>query len=314
MEIFKIRKRINSVCFAVLLFIAFVSALQLLPIMNFLSGIDVNDSVKESFESIYVGLSYVVSYVVTVLVYKRIFKMEYCSMNIAPHLGRCPIPMILASLGVIFTASHISGYFNFFESSSIFVRYENQSIVLLLFTSAIVPAFCEELFFRGLIMTNLMPLGKGFAIITSAIIFGLIHGNHDQILFATVAGLIFGWVYSETGTLWCGIIIHLLNNTIVVAQTVLAGTLEYTLATKISLVIQLSVFIFGAVSILYLIYKFKEENKVMLNKGCFGKTAVRLWGGETEYSISEYLRGLFAPAAILFAIYVIISEIVYVIS
>lgn len=84
---------------------------------------------------------------------------------------------------------------------------------LLCFISTVaVPAFVEEFACRGLILGALRKYGNGFAIICSSVIFGLMHGNFEQIPFAFLVGLVLGYVYVQTDTLWISVGIHAFNN------------------------------------------------------------------------------------------------------
>ena len=73
---------------------------------------------------------------------------------------------------------------------------------------------CEEVVFRGGIMRPLLKKGLNpwAAIIVSAVIFGLAHGNPAQIPFAALLGVVFGVVYYRTGSLIITTICHILNN------------------------------------------------------------------------------------------------------
>ena len=77
---------------------------------------------------------------------------------------------------------------------------------------AVFPAFFEEFAFRGVIMQPLRKYGDRFAIMVSAVLFGLVHGNIMQMPFAIVAGVALGYAGIVTGSMWTGIIIHFLNN------------------------------------------------------------------------------------------------------
>lgn len=59
-------------------------------------------------------------------------------------------------------------------------------------------AIFEEIIFRGIILENLKKYGELFAIIVSAVIFGLMHGIRFGHSF--IAGLILGFIYVITGT------------------------------------------------------------------------------------------------------------------
>ena len=78
--------------------------------------------------------------------------------------------------------------------------------------TTIVPPIVEEFAMRGLVMGSLRKHGDGFAIIASALLFGLVHGNLMQIPFAFIVGLALGFAVVKTGSIWTGVIIHAVNN------------------------------------------------------------------------------------------------------
>ena len=76
---------------------------------------------------------------------------------------------------------------------------------------AFVGPIAEELLFRGLLLRMLKPYGKRFAILASAILFGLLHGNVVQIPFAAAIGLVLGYITLEYSVVWA-IVLHIFNN------------------------------------------------------------------------------------------------------
>lgn len=85
-------------------------------------------------------------------------------------------------------------------------------IILTFIVYTALPALAEEFLVRGVLMGVLRPLGDGFAIVASAAVFGIMHGNLMQAPSAFAAGLLFGFVAVKTGSLWPGIIGHFINN------------------------------------------------------------------------------------------------------
>lgn len=81
---------------------------------------------------------------------------------------------------------------------------------MFLYASLLAP-ITEELLFRGLILRSLMPYGKKFAVLCSAFLFGIYHGNLAQTPFAFLAGLVLGYVASEYNIIWA-MVIHMVNN------------------------------------------------------------------------------------------------------
>jgi len=82
---------------------------------------------------------------------------------------------------------------------------------------ALLPALCEELAFRGFILSGLRHLGhKWWAIGLTAMFFGIVHGVLQQSLVATVVGLVIGYVAVQSGSLWPCICYHFVHNSLAV--------------------------------------------------------------------------------------------------
>ena len=70
----------------------------------------------------------------------------------------------------------------------------------------------EELFFRKGLINYSEKFGKGFAVIFSALVFGLVHMNLGQFIFAFGIGIVFGIIYLKTKDIKLTMILHFLNN------------------------------------------------------------------------------------------------------
>ena len=79
---------------------------------------------------------------------------------------------------------------------------------------ALTPGICEEVMFRGMIMSSYDSLGKRKAIIYSAILFGLFHFNLQNLLGPIYLGILFGVIAYKTNSLFLAIVGHTINNTI----------------------------------------------------------------------------------------------------
>jgi sodium transport system permease protein len=85
---------------------------------------------------------------------------------------------------------------------------------------AVVPAVCEELAFRGFILSGFRDLGhRGRAVVYSALLFGLAHGILQQSLIAALLGVVLGYLAVQTGSILPCMIFHAVHNTLVVAVT-----------------------------------------------------------------------------------------------
>ena len=78
--------------------------------------------------------------------------------------------------------------------------------------AGILPAFLEEMLFRGVILQSLRKHSNNIAILFSAIAFALCHNSFPQALFAFCMGVIFAVMTIRTGSLLPSIITHAIYN------------------------------------------------------------------------------------------------------
>ncbi|HLU17007.1 MAG TPA: CPBP family intramembrane glutamic endopeptidase [Edaphocola sp.] len=83
-----------------------------------------------------------------------------------------------------------------------------------LLVMALLPAFCEEIFFRGLVQRFMLTFIKSPlpAIIISSILFAALHSSIYNLLPIVLAGTVLGYLYYKTGNIWNNIILHFLIN------------------------------------------------------------------------------------------------------
>jgi membrane protease YdiL (CAAX protease family) len=90
-------------------------------------------------------------------------------------------------------------------------------LVLALVAVGLVPAFAEELFFRGFLQSKLTQWGRTPAIVASATAFGFFHFDLAQGSVAFLAGLLLGWAAARFGSIRPCILAHATNNALFVA-------------------------------------------------------------------------------------------------
>jgi len=90
--------------------------------------------------------------------------------------------------------------------------------LLKLLVIALLPAIGEELFFRAIIQNELLSsIGKkDIAIIMTAVIFSAFHLQFEAFLPRFFLGLILGYVYYWSGSIWVSISLHFINNGLLV--------------------------------------------------------------------------------------------------
>ena len=86
----------------------------------------------------------------------------------------------------------------------------SDSFSMFLYLTLLAPV-TEEIFFRGVILRSLEPYGKKLAILGSAFLFGIFHGNIIQSPYAFLVGLVLGYVTVEYSIGWA-MVLHMFNN------------------------------------------------------------------------------------------------------
>ncbi|HMP82799.1 MAG TPA: ABC transporter permease subunit/CPBP intramembrane protease [Verrucomicrobiota bacterium] len=87
---------------------------------------------------------------------------------------------------------------------------------LLWIVLALSPAVCEELLFRGLIFSGFRKYGAWVAIVVSALLFGIAHASIYRLLPTFALGLLMGVVIWRSGSIYCSMLVHALNNGLII--------------------------------------------------------------------------------------------------
>jgi membrane protease YdiL (CAAX protease family) len=87
--------------------------------------------------------------------------------------------------------------------------------VAILIVAVMVAPFCEEVFFRSFLFQGLrLRMSIWLAVVLSAIIFGIGHGDPGSLVLLVVIGLILAILRWRTRSIWPGIALHTLNNVV----------------------------------------------------------------------------------------------------
>ncbi|MCF7957948.1 MAG: ABC transporter permease subunit [Phycisphaerae bacterium] len=90
-------------------------------------------------------------------------------------------------------------------------------LIVLLLAIALSPAVCEEVLFRGVILSGLRSrCSVKLSIIATGILFGLMHIYISQIIPTALLGIVITYLVLRSGSIFTGILFHLLNNSIAV--------------------------------------------------------------------------------------------------
>lgn len=128
---------------------------------------------------------------------------------------------LVASMGLGYGLNIVGNFINMFigmftdktiyEMNPVTDMATNMTRSMILYTCIVGP-FMEELMFRGLLLKRARFFGDRTAVVFTAILFGLMHGNLSQFLYATAIGLIFGYVAVKTNSIRYSVAMHMLIN------------------------------------------------------------------------------------------------------
>ena len=131
----------------------------------------------------------------------------------------------------------------------------------LLVCACILPAFAEEIVFRGTVAQSLYGLNKVAALVVSGALFSLFHGNPAQTLHQFVLGAFLTLLVFRSGSLWTSVIVHLFNNALVVAlsYTPIGADEFWNLQTNAQWALPLM--IFGIVGFAFCVFDYVKTTK-----------------------------------------------------
>ncbi len=106
------------------------------------------------------------------------------------------------------------------------MRSENRSgLIINLIVIALIPAVGEELFFRGMLQKQIARVlrSEQFAVFIMALIFSFLHFQFYGFIPRLILGVVYGYLYLWSGSVWLPAIAHFINNGIPVLFSFLYG-------------------------------------------------------------------------------------------
>ena len=236
-----------------------------------------------------------------------VFKANRISISETVPLGKPKkgnrLAMFFIGLSLCAFANIANSYAGYFFSSfgiNYNVDYgENPSgifgFLLSFLATAVVPAFMEEFACRGLIMGILRKYGDGFAVLMTAAVFGLMHGNFDQMPFAFMVGLALGYIVVQTNSLWIAVAVHAANNFVSVAFTYLLSPLSADIQ-----------------NLIYSLYLMAALGIGIAAAAVSGKKILSFSPETTESSFSKKCKWFISsPVIIIFAVVCVLQSLLY---
>lgn len=157
--------------------------------------------------------------------------------------------------------------YNIFDSVNMVSGKGVLANIIFVLGMAVVPAVFEEILFRKIILNYSKRYGNIFAIVFSAVLFGLYHMNLNQGIFAFIIGIMFAIITLKTGNIKMTMLLHFLNN----GYACMIGIFgEESIVFELFNNIVIAIAIFGTIILIRNLPKLKEIKKeyFTLNKDC----------------------------------------------
>lgn len=196
----------------------------LLPLMNrFVSSVSADEAVRAELPPI---LTDIAGYIFICTAPFLLAFAAYCFLHgmnpesAAKHgAPKMPFLYIGGAIGLSYALNLIVNLI-FFSGGDRFLPAEHVNpvtapgIILYFIQLAVLPAILEEIAFRGIILKHLLPYNRIGAMIFSSLLFGLLHVNPPQAIFAAAFGMVLALCYDYTRSIKFTALIHFTNNLI----------------------------------------------------------------------------------------------------
>lgn len=240
-------------------------------------GMSMNNTLNYAIELVSYILSYTIPFIIygvliaiprkTALPLKRP-KASVTFEAVCVGFGASAVGTVVSQL--IYNAMAMSGVYPIAPDFS--APPEPAAAVLNVIMLVVAAPLFEEFVFRGVIMQSMRRFGDVFALVVSALLFSLFHGNLVQSPNAFIMGLVIGFFVIKSGSVWTGVIMHFANNLSSVIFTELTKNCTMEFQNVAFGMYQIAAFAIGI--IVFTVIKCTKKNYFKLNRNHSGQPII----------------------------------------
>lgn len=224
-------------------------------------------------------LKYVFTELSFLIAFYGINKLAKSSVNWKSSLGinkKSNVCLLLLAMlsGILFfvLSYHFFGYadgillkIGFKNAADPFVLNSWWKFIVSIIPLAVMPAICEELIYRGIVLQGLAQNGKVKAILLSSVLFAFMHMGVFQLFYQLILAMLFAVVVLLTKDIKFSISMHLTNNFLVLLFEFLNKKYGFTFYffQKISFWLACVLFVIALALIGLIIYIIKRKTKTI---------------------------------------------------
>lgn len=199
-------------------------------------------------------LYYILFIALPVMLYARRDPKIASHLRIEPLKGRvAALSVLTAAVAVLFINCVSQLWFILVQcmggtipASGVAVPTTVRGLASAVILSAVLPGICEELLFRGLMLSAWEERGSLRAVTTVSLLFTLLHGNLLGIPSEFICGVLLACIVISSGSLFAGMVFHTVFNSTLLIASYWAHTVETDAEAAYTGVLSLLPFLLGA--------------------------------------------------------------------
>lgn len=251
-----------------------------LGLISSLSDTPVGDLQKTDVYKYFSYLLYQLVYIGVILAFALIYKSRPRDFGYRKVKARYFIIAIVLAFGLLFSLNWVNGWFVAFlevlgykppymdypglTEREYALQYQLPSLAGagffgVLLVVAVLPAFCEETIFRGIMLDGIKDIGTVAACLLGGLLFSIFHQNPTQTVYQFICGVAFTLLAIRADSIWPAVLIHFVNNAVIIFDY------KFDFLSKISAGGSIAIYVVSAVclvvSLVYLIFFDKKTNR-----------------------------------------------------
>ena len=199
-------------------------------------------------------LYYILFVALPVMLYARRDPRIVSHLRIEPLKGRvAALSVLTAAVAVLFINCVSQLWFILVQcmggtipASGVAVPTTVRGLASAVILSAVLPGICEELLFRGLMLSAWEERGSLRAVTTVSLLFTLLHGNLLGIPSEFICGVLLACIVISSGSLFAGMVFHTVFNSTLLIASYWARTVETDAEAAYTGALSLLPFLLGA--------------------------------------------------------------------
>ncbi|MGL4741299.1 MAG: lysostaphin resistance A-like protein [Sarcina sp.] len=162
-------------------------------------------------------ITHIILFILPAIIYILITRQSFKKVL---RLNKIGLVDICIAIGIGFIAQPVMSFFAYISSffftndvAGMLNELNSAPLWIMILMIGVTPSISEEITMRGIVLSGYDFKSKHVAAIMSGLVFGIIHNNPHQFLYAFVMGVIFGYMVRAANSIFVAMIAHFTINT-----------------------------------------------------------------------------------------------------